>query len=53
MRKLKKIPTLKFNSDYFYCPRCKWETAGPLLVKGDVAEKACENCGHSYLLRIK
>lgn len=47
------IPTLKFNSDYFRCPRCGWETSGPRLVKGDIAQTPCENCGHSYLVRIK
>jgi len=48
-----KIPTLKFNSDYFKCPRCGWTTPGPRLVKGDIAQTPCEQCGHSYLVRIK
>ena len=47
------IPTLKFSSDYFRCPRCGWETPSPRLVKGDIAQTACEKCGHSYLVRIK
>ncbi len=32
-----KIPTLKFNSEYFHCPKCGWEYPGPMLVKGDSA----------------
>lgn len=48
------IPNLKFNSDYFKCPKCGWQYPGPLLVKGDVAPTTrCQNCGHSYLVRIK
>lgn len=50
----KAIPTLKFNSDYFKCPRCGWRYPDPLLIKGDVAPSTkCQNCGHSYLVRIK
>lgn len=55
-KKIKKmnIPTLKFNSDYFECPKCGWMYPGPLLVKGDVASTTkCQNCGHSYLVRKK
>jgi len=48
-----RIPTLKFNSDYFKCPRCGWTTPGPRLVKGDIAHTPCEECGHSYLVRVK
>lgn len=49
-----KIPTLKFNSDYFMCPKCGWEYPGPLLVRGDVAASTpCQKCGHSYLVRKK
>ena len=49
-----KIPTIKFNSDYFVCPRCGWITPGPILVKGDVAPNTpCKKCGHSYLIRKK
>lgn len=48
------MPTLKFNSEYFKCPRCGWQYPGPLLVKGDVAPNTpCKNCGHSYLVRVK
>lgn len=48
------IPTLKFNSEYFKCPRCDWRYPGPMKVNGDVAPNTrCENCGHSYLVRIK
>jgi len=47
------IPTLKFNSDYFKCPKCGWTTSGPRLVSGDIAHTPCESCGHSYLMRIK
>ena len=56
MKKIKEknlIPTWKFNSSYFSCPRCGWEYPVPLLVRGDIAEKECENCGHSYLVRNK
>lgn len=50
----KAIPTLKFNSDYFECPKCGWQYPGPLLIKGDVAPTTkCQNCGHSYLVRVK
>lgn len=50
----KVVPTLKFNSDYFRCPRCGWKYPEPLLVKGDVASSTrCQNCGNSYLVRIK
>lgn len=54
MKRIKQIsiPTLKFNSDYFQCPRCGWKK-GPVLVKGDIAHAPCGNCGHSYLVRIK
>ncbi len=49
-----RIPTLKFNSDYFECPRCRWQYPGPLLINGDVAPNTkCQNCGCSYLIRIK
>lgn len=48
------LPTLKFNSDFFKCPKCGWKYPGPLLIKGDVAPNTkCGNCGHSYLVRIK
>lgn len=50
----KSIPTLRFNSDYFYCPKCKWEYPGPLLIKGDVAPTTkCQKCGHVGLVRKK
>ena len=50
----KAIPTLRFRSEYFKCPRCGWKYPGPLLVKGDVAPTTrCQNCGNSYLVRIK
>lgn len=53
MKKQKiKIPSLKFNSDWFHCPKCGWEYPGPLLVKGDVAANTrCQKCGNSYLVR--
>ncbi len=48
------VPDLKFNSEYFKCPKCGWQYPGPLLVKGDVAAYTqCQRCGHSYLIRIK
>ena len=48
------IPTLVFHSDYFKCPKCGWKYPGPLLIKGDVAPTTrCQNCGHSYLVRVK
>lgn len=48
------IPTLVFHSDYFHCPRCGWKYPDPLLIKGDVAPTTpCQNCKHSYLVRIK
>lgn len=48
------IPSLKFNSNYFKCPRCGWQYPGPLLVNGDVAPTTkCQKCGNSYLVRIK
>lgn len=48
------IPSLKFNSDIFECPKCGWKYPGPLLVKGDIAHYTkCENCGHTYLIRVK
>lgn len=48
------IPTLKFNSDYFQCPKCGWKYPGPLLIKGDVAPTTkCQKCGHTGLKRIK
>ncbi len=55
-RKIQKleIPTLKFNSDYFECPKCGWRYPGPLLIKGDIAPSTpCQNCGNSYLVRVK
>ena len=55
-RKIQKleIPTLKFNSDYFECPKCGWRYPGPLLIKGDIAPSTpCQNCGNSYLVRAK
>jgi len=56
MKEIKKIviPNLVFHSEYFKCPRCGWEKPNPILVKGDVAPNTrCENCGNSYLIRIK
>lgn len=51
--KKKIIPTVKFNSDFFQCPRCGWKYPGPLLVKGNVASNTkCQKCGNSYLVRI-
>ena len=48
------IPTLKFNSNYFKCPRCGWQCPGPLLIKGDIAPNTqCQNCGNSYLVRVE
>ena len=47
------IPSMKFKSDYFQCPRCHWQAPGPRLVKGDIAQTPCGNCGFSYLVRIK
>lgn len=47
------IPSMKFRSDYFKCPRCGWQYPGPRLVKGDVAQTPCEKCGFSYLVRVK
>jgi transcription elongation factor Elf1 len=48
------IPTLKFNSNYFKCPRCGWQYPGPLLIKGDIAPNTqCQNCGNSYLVRVE
>ena len=47
-----KIPTLKFNSEYFKCPICGWAT--PLRVLGDSAPNSrCEECGHVGLYRVK
>ena len=52
--KIKLIPTLKFNSEYFYCPKCGWTYPGPLLIKGDYAPSIkCEKCGHVGLVRKK
>lgn len=55
MKKVKKVvqlPTLKFNTEYFKCPKCGWST--PLLVRGDSAPNSkCENCGHVGLYRVK
>lgn len=54
MKKIvKKIPNVKLFSNYFKCPRCGWETDRPLLVKGDIAQCNCEECGYSHLVRIK
>lgn len=53
-KKTTTIPTLRFNSDYFKCPRCGWQYPGPMLVNGDVAANTpCQSCGHSYLVRVK
>ncbi len=47
-----KIPTLKFNSEYFKCPVCGWAT--PLRVLGDSAPNSrCEECRHVGLYRVK
>ena len=52
--KVIKIPTLKFNSEYFHCPKCGWVYPGPLLIKGDSAPTTrCQNCGHIGLVRNK
>ena len=54
--KIIKVPTLKFNSDFFKCPvsGCGWQYPGPLLIKGDVAPTTkCGRCGHVGLVRIK
>lgn len=53
MKKLIRIPNVKMYSDYFRCPRCGWQTEGPILVRGDVIAKECENCGFEKLERIK
>lgn len=54
MKKIvKKIPNVKLFSNYFKCPRCDWETDRPLIVKGDIAQCPCEECGYSHLVRIK
>jgi len=51
---LPSVPTLKLASEYFHCPRCGWEYPGPIKTSGDVAPNtACQNCGHSYLVRNK
>lgn len=47
------IPNLTFHSDYFKCSRCGWEDPTRRLVKGDIAHVPCQNCGFSYLVRIK
>lgn len=54
MKKIvKKIPNVKLFSNYFKCPKCGWETDSPRLVKGDIAQCPCDECGFSYLVRIK
>lgn len=45
------IPSIKFNSEYFKCPKCGY--AEPRLVKGDVSTSPCPECGHSPLYRVK
>ena len=53
-RHIVKIPTLVFRSNYFRCPRCGWRHPDMLNVKGDIAHYTpCQNCGHTYLVRIK
>ena len=48
------VPTLQFNSEYFKCPKCGWTYPGPLKINGDIAPTTkCQQCGHSYLVRIK
>ncbi len=54
MKKATVIPTLKFKSDYFFCPKCGWITDGPMRVLGDYAQTTvCKNCGHVGLERKK
>ncbi len=54
MKKSIVIPTTKFDSDYFRCPKCGWIYPGPLLIKGDIVSSTrCEKCGHVGLVRVK
>lgn len=46
---MKKIPNLKFNSEYFKCPRCEYAEAR--LVKGDVSHTPCPQCGYPTMYR--
>lgn len=46
-----KIPTLKFNSDWFECPKCGYKEMRKVL--GDIAYAPCPECGHSPLYRVK
>ena len=50
-----RIPSMKFNSNYFKCgrPGCDYVTDGPRLVKGNIAQTPCPKCGFSYLVRIE
>ena len=45
------IPTLKFNSEYFKCPRCGY--AEPRKILGDVSNTPCPECGHPQMYRVK
>ena len=45
------IPTLKFNSEYFKCPKCGYAEAR--LILGDVSTTPCPECGHSPMYRVK
>lgn len=47
----KEIPTLKFNSEYFKCPKCGY--AEPRLILGDVSHTPCPECGNKTMIRVK
>jgi len=46
----KAIPTLKFFSEYFQCPRCQYTEARRVL--GDVSHSPCPNCGNPTMYRV-
>lgn len=45
------IPTFKFNSDCFECPKCGYQEMR--RVKGDISYSPCSNCGNPTMIRIK
>lgn len=53
MKKARKnnIPTLKFNSDWFVCPKCGYQEMRRVL--GDISYSPCPNCGNTIMIRMK
>lgn len=45
------IPTLKFNSDWFECPNCKYQEMRRVL--GDISHSPCPECGNPTMRRMK